>query len=56
MDRLTQMRCLLGQRTDCLNCNRVALTKGEIDGCCRCACLKISFGTGCSDQSERACR
>ncbi len=33
--RLTLKRSLLGQRTDCLNDNRVALSKGRVDGSCR---------------------
>ena len=35
MGRRTQKRCLLGQRTDRLNDNHVALSEGGIDGSCR---------------------
>jgi len=45
---MAQKRRLLGQRISCLNCNRVALSKSEIDGCRRCACVTISLGAGCS--------
>jgi hypothetical protein len=54
---MAQKRRLLGQRTSCLNCNRVALSKSEIDGCRRCACLTISLGAGCSNGVlEPGCR
>ena len=35
--RLTRKRSLMGQRDHRLKRNGVALTEGEIDGCCRCA-------------------
>jgi hypothetical protein len=54
---MAQKRRLLGQRTSCLKCNRLALSKSEIDGCRRCACLTISLGAGCSNGVlEPGCR
>ncbi len=41
--RLTQKCSLLGQRTDCLNDNREALSEGGIDGYCRGAGTTILF-------------
>ena len=41
--RLTQKYSLLGQRTDCLNDNRAALSEGGIDGYCRGAGTTILF-------------
>lgn len=50
--RLTQKYSLLGQRTDRLNDNRVALSEGRIDGSCRGAGTTILFSAWVLQQNN----
>lgn len=52
--RLTQKYSLLGQRTDRLNDNRVALSEGRIDGSCRGAGTTTLFSAWVLQQNIEA--